>query len=95
MKALWAGAIAIGLLPTSAFAESEYDHSIDRAAAGIVAARIGEIRGGFSFNARLASVLAPETPAADPNATRNATVDAGPWQDGLAPAAERKIPQLF
>lgn len=91
MKAQWAGAIAIGLLPISAFAGTEYDDSIDKAAAGIVAARIGEIRGGFSFNAKLASVVAPETPAAAPNTT----FDAGHWQDGLAPAVERRTPQLF
>ena len=89
MRALWAGAFAIGLLPISAFAESEYDHNIDKAAAGIVAARIGGIRGGFSFNAKLVSLLAPEMLAADPSTAGNATVDAGPWQDGLAPAVER------
>ncbi|MDW6020903.1 hypothetical protein SAZ10_03910 [Mesorhizobium sp. BAC0120] len=93
MKALWAGAVAIGILPMSAFAGPEYDASIDKAAAGIVAARIGEIRGGFSFNAKLASVLAPEIPAADLNTTGNAT---GARQGGPAAfAVDRMTLQLF
>src|SRR5262245_16900205 len=88
MKALWAGAAAIGFLPAMALAEAQYDRTIEKAAAGIVATKIGEIRGGFSFNAKLTSLVAPEDPAADPSTIPNATVNAGPWQDGLAPAVE-------
>jgi hypothetical protein len=90
MKMLWAGTALIGLVTTSSFAEPRYDRKIEQAAADIVAAKMGDIRGGFSYDvkpaavaqqdvAQTGSIAAPDAPAADP------------FKDGLAPAVERKL----
>ena len=59
MKTLWAGVAVLAALSSSAVAETRYDRNIDKAAAEIVAGKIGDIRGGFSFDARPAFVVTP------------------------------------
>jgi hypothetical protein len=94
MKTLWAGVAAIGLLTTSALAETRYDRNIDQAAAKIVAGKIGDIRGGFSYDAKPVFVTTIEAAKADPMSTHSIPVRAGQWKDGLAPAVERKVSQI-
>lgn len=57
--------LAFTALPVSAAnaAEPRYDHNLEAAAAGIVAARIGDIRGGFSFREKPKFVVVQSSPA--------------------------------
>jgi hypothetical protein len=60
-------AIAIfGLLVLPVQAQQRYDPMIAAAAANIVAQRIGDIRGGFSWNVRLVEIVEPSAPHAPP-----------------------------
>lgn len=79
-------------------AETHYDKALERAAMDIVASRIGDIRGGFSYSQRPSMVAMPETPpapdaASEPARREAVREDAGP---GLVPAVERNpSPTLF
>ncbi|CAG0962786.1 MAG: hypothetical protein F9K19_09960 [Rhizobiaceae bacterium] len=83
-----------------AFAGAQYDRKLEQAAIEIVAAKMGALRGGFSFDARLAFVTA------DPEHQRDQTVTGsiGPtavavgdkeWERDLAPAVERRISRII
>ena len=50
MKTLWAGAAASGPADGVGRAETQYDRKLEQAAIDIVAGKIGDIRGGFSFD---------------------------------------------
>jgi hypothetical protein len=96
MKVLWAGAFAAAILTGGASAETRYDRSIEHAAKTIVAQKIGDIRGGFSFDAkpmfvaeRLDMIKTGSIAAPSP------TTSSGPWRDGLAPAIDRKLSRKF
>jgi hypothetical protein len=93
MKTLWAGLAAIGLLTTSAIAETPYDRKLEQAAIDIVVGKIGEIRGGFAFDAKPSLVVTPDAAPSGPVDMRGSYSVLDPWQDGLAPAVERKTPQ--
>jgi hypothetical protein len=96
VRSLWAGMAVIGLLAATASAETRYDRNIEQAATEIVAAKIGDIRGGFSFDARPAFVSGKDAIRTGSIPTPGVTVVADPWQDGLAPAVDRKVsPTLF
>ena len=80
----------VALVCTAAFvsaagaAEPRYDHNLEKAAARIVAAKVGDIRGGFAFRDKPQFVVVQSTPSAsvrhvDPDASRD---------DGLVPAEE-------
>lgn len=93
MKTLWAGVVMIGLLTTSAIAQTRYDRKLEQAAIDIVVGKIGDIRGGFAFDAKPALVVIPDAAPAGPVEMRGSYSVLDPWQDGLAPAVERKTPQ--
>lgn len=92
MKILW-GAAMIGLLATAAGAETRYDRKLEQAAVDIAVAKMGEIRGGFAFDARPALVVTPDEAPAGSAEMRGSYSALDPWLDGLAPAIERKTPQ--
>lgn len=86
IKALAALAAAI-VAAGSAVADERYDRKLDQAAAGIVAARIGALRGGFAPGERPA--LVEPAPAPEVRKARPDPVP-GEWRDGLAIAVERR-----
>jgi len=92
MRTLCIGLAAIGLLTTSAVAETPYDRKLEQAAIDIVVGKIGEIRGGFAFDAKPFLVVTPDSASSGPVDMRGAYSVLDPWQDGLAPAIERKTP---
>ncbi len=95
MKTLWAGAALLGLLASSAAAETQYDRNIEQAAMNIVAGKIGDIRGGFSFDVQPHAMIVPDAMATGSVETRKANLsDADGWQDGLAPAIERRVSHI-
>jgi hypothetical protein len=77
-------------------AETAYDRNLEKAVRDIVAGKIGDIRGGFSYKQVPQLVVLPETastasaPAEPPR--RQAS---GDRNDGLAPAVERPVPRTI
>lgn len=73
-----------------AHAAPEYDSSIDRAAAAIVAEKLGDLRGGFAIGEKprmTSAVDSASTGSLAPGSTPPA-VEVHGWVDGLAPAAD-------
>jgi hypothetical protein len=93
MKALVCAALAIALMGP-ATAQSRYDRKLEEAVIAIVAAKIGDIRGSFAFDAKPVMVIVQDDTVmgtTDMNATR-----LGP-PEGMARATERKtaVPTAF
>ena len=88
MRTLWAGAAVFGLAASSAVAETRYDHRIEQAAIEIVAGKIGDIRGGFAFNARPVFVTGQD--ALKTGSVPSSNAANGASNDGLVPAVEGK-----
>ena len=96
MKVLCAGAVLAAILTGSASAEMRYDRNIEDAAKTIVAQKIGDIRGGFSFDARPMFVVERKDPIETGSiAAPSPTASSDPWRDGLAPAIDRKLSRKF
>ena len=83
--------LAAGMLAGGhAMADERYDRKLDEAAAGIAAAKMGSLRGGFAPGERPALFVAsPEEWARHPVSVAPALAP-GEWRDGLAIAVERK-----
>ncbi|HEY4192005.1 MAG TPA: hypothetical protein VGM46_05130 [Mesorhizobium sp.] len=84
-----AAMLAAFAVPSSA--GTRYDHGLEKAAMDIVAGKMGDIRGGFSYAQKPQMVVSPgKTPA--PNAspplmpTAGDSVEALPLQSGPAPS---------
>jgi len=83
-KALACVAMAVAFATASEAAEPRYDHKLEKAAAQIVAARMGDIRGGFSFREKPQFVAAHE-----PSTHSLARASSDPVKDdSLVPAVE-------
>jgi hypothetical protein len=84
------GIALLALAAAPARAETRYDRNLEKAAMDIVAGKIGDIRGGFSYKQVPQLVVLPETPPAVPvdPPRRQAS---GNTSDGLAPAVERPV----
>ena len=83
-----------------AFAGTQYDRKLERAAIEIVAAKMGELRGGFSFDAKPAFVTVEPAEQRDDTVTGSIvpTTFAGgekDWGRDLAPAVERRISRVI
>ena len=93
MKALVC-ATAVVALAGPATAGDRYDRKLEEAVMAIVAASIGDIRGGFALDARPVMVIVQDNTVmgtTDMNAARLVA------PEGMAPATERKtsIPTIF
>ena len=77
-----------------ACADTQYDRKLEQAAIDIVAGKIGDIRGGFSFDVQPVSMISgSDVDRLDPE--RNASLlPSDAWRDGLAPAIERKVSRI-
>ncbi|HTV67373.1 MAG TPA: hypothetical protein VMF90_02445 [Rhizobiaceae bacterium] len=78
-------------LAMPATAQSRHDPKLEQAAAAIVAAKMGELRGGFAYDVELARVMLPDfgpTGSISPAPAYNAL----PVKEGagLVPALERR-----
>ena len=95
MKTLLMGAAFLGLLTAPAGADTQYDRKLEQAAIDIVAAKIGGIRGGFSFDVQPVSMLSQDQMSTGSIPERNASLlPSDAWRDGLAPATERKVSRI-
>lgn len=90
MKTLLCGVAFLAMIAAPAAAETRYDRNLEKAALGIVASKMGDIRGGFSYKQVPQLVVLPDT--APPPATAHPAVQAsGDRDDGLSPAIERQV----
>ena len=98
MKTLLLGAALLGLLTVPAIADTDakYDRKLEQAAIQIVVGKIGDIRGGFSFDVQPLSVIVHDQMSTGSIPQRNASaLPSDPWRDGLAPAIERKATRII
>lgn len=83
-----------------AFAGTQYDRKLEQAAIEIVAAKMGALRGGFSFDARPAFVSVRSAEQRDQTVTGSIVPTAvaegdREWERDLAPAVERRISRVI
>jgi hypothetical protein len=88
MAKLLAGLAVFGLAANAAAAETRYDRKIEQAALAIVASRMGELRGGFSFNAGPVFVMGSDAINTGSVAAPGGAASAAQWRDGVAPAVK-------
>mgnify|MGYP000845571501 CR=1 FL=1 len=86
MKTVWAGVLLCAVAATPALAESRYDRKIEQAAMDIVAGKIGDIRGGLSFNAKGIFITIQDLMSTDAVLSRAA--QARPGKDNQASAVQ-------
>ncbi|MER8590180.1 MULTISPECIES: hypothetical protein [unclassified Mesorhizobium] len=92
MRSLLGGIALAAIFAASAGAETRYDRKLEEAVMGIVAGKIGEIRGGFSYKQAPQFVVMPDTsPKASISVDRPRPQVFGDSSDGLTPAVERRV----
>ncbi|TIR25607.1 MAG: hypothetical protein E5X34_08260 [Mesorhizobium sp.] len=90
MKSFLCGVGLLTAMIASAAAETRYDRNIEKAAMDIVAGKMGNIRGGFSYKQRPQLVLLPYAPPPAPVPVEPPRKEAS-GNDGLTPAVERRV----
>lgn len=89
MRTLLCGVGLLAVIAAPAIAETRYDRKLEKAVVEIVAGKMGDIRGGFSYKQVPQLVVVPDAPAVPVEQPRKqASGDAG---DGLMPAVERQV----
>jgi hypothetical protein len=92
MKTLLCGAALCAVIVAPATSETRYDRSLEKAVMGIVAGKMGDIRGGFSFKQVPQLVVLPDPVPAPAVATEHPREQAsGDRDEGLSPAIERPV----
>jgi len=92
MKTLLCGVAFLTMIAAPAVAETRYDRNLEKAALGIVASKMGDIRGGFSYKQVPQLVVLPDPVTPPAIATEHPAVQAsGDRDDGLSPAVERQV----
>ncbi|MFB9983481.1 hypothetical protein ACFSQQ_06500 [Mesorhizobium kowhaii] len=90
MRTLLCGVALSAVIVAPAAAETRYDRSLEKAAMGIIAGKMGNIRGGFSYKQVPQLVVVPD--AAPVAGTERPSEEAtGKPDDGLSPAVERQV----
>ncbi|MGX9146247.1 hypothetical protein [Mesorhizobium sp. 128a] len=89
MRTLLCGVALLAVIVAPAVAETRYDRKLEQAVASIVAGKMGDIRGGFSYKQVPQLVVVPDVPVAPVESPpKQASGDAS---DELAPAIERQV----
>ncbi|MES0002629.1 hypothetical protein NKJ90_28235 [Mesorhizobium sp. M0051] len=89
MKTLLCGVALCIVIVAPAAAETRYDRSLEKAAMSIIAGKMGDIRGGFSYKQVPQLVVVPGVvPAMSERPREEAT---GKPDDDLSPAVERQV----
>ena len=92
MRTLLCGVALLTVIVAPAAAETRYDRNLEKAAMGIVAGKMGDIRGGFSYKQVPQLVVLPDSVPARAVATEHPREQAsGDRDDGLSPAVERQV----
>jgi hypothetical protein len=89
MRTLLCGVALLAVIAAPAVAETRYDRKLEQAVVEIVAGKMGNIRGGFSYKQVPQFVVVPDVPAAPiESSPKQASGDAS---DDLVPAVERPV----
>ena len=92
MRTLLCGVALLTVIVAPAAAETRYDRNLEKAAMGIVAGKMGDISGGFSYKQVPQLVVLPDSVPARAVATEHLREQAsGDRDDGLSPAVERQV----
>jgi hypothetical protein len=95
MKTLLMGAALLGLLTVPAGADIQYDRKLEQAVINIVAGKIGDLRGGFSFDVQPVSMISGDQMSTGSIPLRNVGLLHGDARrDVLAPATERTVARV-
>ena len=90
MKSFLCGMALLAATAAPATAQTRYDRNLEKAVQDIVAGKMGNIRGGFSYKQVPQLVVVPEAaPAAPPPVEAPRKEASG--NDGLTPAVERRV----
>jgi len=90
MKTLLCGMVLWAAMAAPAAAETRYDRSLEKAVLDIVAGKMGNIRGGFSYKQAPQFVVVPDAPAPVAAPAEPPRKEAS-GNDGLMPAVERQV----
>jgi orotate phosphoribosyltransferase len=93
MKMLIGVAAAVAVLATPVAAETRYDRKLEQAVMDIVAKKMGEIRGGFSYDEKPIFVVVQDKMTTGSIAVEKTVRLAAPAAppDGLTRAVERNV----
>jgi hypothetical protein len=92
MRTFLCGVALSAAIAAPAAAETRFDRNLEKAAVGIVASKMGDIRGGFSYKQVPQLVVLPDAvsttavPVEPPREQASEDLD-----DGLSPAVERQV----
>jgi hypothetical protein len=92
MKTLLCGTAFLAAV-APAMAQQRYDRNLEKAAVRIVAGRMGDIRGGFSYGQVPQLVVLPAAPPPVSLPAPRLLTEASGGDDGLTPAVERQVSQ--
>ncbi|MGX5801222.1 hypothetical protein ACWGS9_08245 [Bradyrhizobium sp. Arg314] len=90
MKALLCCIALLAAMATPAAAETRYDLNLEKAVQDIVAGKMGNIRGAFSYKQVPQFVVLPEATPTAPVPVETPRKEAS-GNDGLMPAVERQV----
>ena len=90
MKSFLCGMALLVAMAAPAAAETRYDRNLEKAAMDIVAGKMGNIRGGFSYKQRPQLVVLPDATPVAPTPVQPPSKEAS-GNDGLTPAVERQV----
>ncbi|MBZ9819583.1 hypothetical protein [Mesorhizobium sp. CA4] len=90
MKSFLCGMALLAAMAAPAAAETRYDRNLEKAVLDIVAGKMGNIRGGFSYKQVPQLVVLPEAVRAAPTAVEPQRKEAS-GNEGLMPAVERQV----
>lgn len=93
MKMLLCGVALLAAMAMPAAAETRYDRNLEKAVRDIIAAKMGSIRGGFSYKQVPQLVIVPQTTPAAPAPVESPRKEAS-GNDGLTPAVERRVSRI-
>ncbi|TIM62238.1 MAG: hypothetical protein E5Y52_24855 [Mesorhizobium sp.] len=86
MKSFLCGMALLSAMAAPVAAETRYDRNLEKAVMDIVAGKMGNIRGGFSYK-QAPQLVVPQEAAPAPAEPR----EQASHNDGLMPAVERRV----
>jgi hypothetical protein len=89
MKTTVLAALLLIAIPASALAGQQYDRSVEAAAIRIVAAKMGDLRGGFALDHKPTFVQ-----PIDRSHPTHLSAPRGEWRDGMALATRQRPVQV-
>jgi hypothetical protein len=92
MKSFLCGMALLAATVAPAAAEMRYDRNLEKAMTDIVAGKMGNIRGGFTYKQVPQLVVVPEVVPAAPAPVEPRKQAAN--NDGLVPAVERRVSRI-